>query len=246
MKIFLLGSVLAASILFSGCESACCQKVPLTQSVVDEKGNQTPIPVITDLPAKAECGIVLNGSGANSTDPDGEIVDYAWTLDNQPVTGENLVATTLPCDGKNHEVCLTVTDNKGASQTTCQTIFVVEPQPQPQPEPQPEPQSQDHCDQLIPKITYEKADAMQYKFHCTESTYNGVQIDLPTAATCEWNAHKTFQDNTSYDHGTVGPVKWINVDPEKFKSLDLTLTVKKDGCEKTITEHYILPNDLPY
>ncbi len=244
MKIFLLGSVLAAGILFSGCESACCQKVPLRQSVVDEKGNLTPIPVISDLPAKTACGIVLNGSGAKSTDPDGKIVSYAWTLDDQPITGENLLSTTLPCDGQNHKVCLTVTDDKGASQTTCQTIFVIDEQPKPQPQPQPQPN--DKCDLLVPQITYEKADAMQYKFYCTESTYNGAQIDLATAATCEWNAHKTFLDGTSYDHGEIAATKWVDVNPTEFKSLDLTLTVKKDGCEKTITQHYILPNDLPY
>ena len=240
-KFGLFSSALLAGLLLAGCDSSCCQDVVLTKSI-KVAGNQTPIPVITGIPAKSACGIVLDGSGTKSSDPDGTIVSYQWTLDGIDVNAGDNVSATLPCDGKNHKICLTVTDDKGASQTTCQTIYVIQDQPQPQPQPQP----QDKCDTLDPKITFEKADAMQYKFSCETSTYKGNQIDAAIAAGCEWNAHKTFKDGTSYDHGTTGPVKWINVDPATFKALDLTLTVNTGECKKTITEHYIIPDDLPY
>ncbi len=238
-KFILFSSAMAAALLLAGCDSSCCQDVVLTKSI-KVKGNQTPIPVITGIPAKSECGIVLDGSGTQSSDPDGTIVAYKWTLDGAEVNAGDNVSATLPCDGQNHNICLTVTDDKGASQTTCQTIYVVKDQPQPQPQPQ------DKCDTLVPKITYEKADAMQYKFSCETSTYKGNAIDAATAAVCEWYAHKIFKDDTFEDHGTTGPVKWINVDPATFKALDLTLTVNTGECKKTITEHYIIPDDLPY
>ncbi len=236
MKLFLVGSALAAIVLLNGCDSACCQDVALAETIA-VKGNQTPIPVITGLPAKAPCGTELTASGTQSHDPDGTIASYQWQLDGDALAGEGSALATLPCDGKNHTVCLTVTDNKGLSQTTCQTIVVDNGTPAPQPQ---------ACD-LNPLITYEKADEMQYKFYCTDSTYNGVKIDDATAAECEWSATKYFKESDeSYTHGQKGPVKWINVDPDKFRALDLTLTIKKEDCKKTITKHYFIPQDLPY
>lgn len=237
MKRLLMSSVVLIGFLYSGCDSACCQDIPLVQTSVDQLGNLTPIPVITGLPAKAPCGTRLTASGTESSDPDGTIAAYHWTLDGNALNATQTAETTLPCDGKEHQVCLTVTDNGGASQTTCQTIQIDNTKPEPKPA--------DTCN-IVPVITYEKADAMQYKFYCTQSTYNGEPIDAATAEACEWSAIKTFQNGDSYIHGQTGPVKWINVDPEKFKALDLTLTVKNDDCEATVTKHYFIPDDLPY
>jgi hypothetical protein len=240
MRLFLLGSSLLAGLLWSGCNSACCQDVALVESApspVGEKGNMTPIPVITGLPSKAPCGITLSASATDSSDPDGSIVKYSWKLDGVVLTGNENAVTTLPCDGKNHQVCLTVTDNKGASQTTCQTVTVDNAKPEPKPA--------DSCN-IVPVITYEKADSLQYKFYCTDSTYNGKKIDEATAAECTWVAKKYFKNGDSDSHGQTGPVKWINVDPDIFKAMDLTLTVKNDDCEATVTKHYFIPADLPY
>ncbi len=242
MKLILAVSALAAIVL-SGCESTCCQDVSLVESApvgVTEKGeksNLTPIPVISGLPAKAPCGTSLNADASQSSDPDGKIVAYTWRLDNTLLTEEKTAAATLPCDGKPHEACLTVTDDKGASQTTCQSILVDNAKPEPKPA--------DSCN-IVPVITYEKADSLQYKFYCTDSTYNGEKIDAATEANCEWSAKKYFKDDSFSVHDQTGPVKWINVDPDRFKAMDLTLTVKNDDCEATITKHYFIPADLPY
>ena len=235
MKNLLLGSALIASVLFSGCDSECCQDVLLTQSV-SVKGNQTPVPVITGLPAEAPCGTALTALGTQSYDPDGTITSYLWKLDGVSLDSDESASAILPCDGQDHQVCLTVTDDKGLQQTTCQIVRINNDKPQP---------PVNSCD-LQSKITYEKADEMQYKFYCTESTYNGERIDAATADTCEWTATKTFKDGSVDTHGQTGAVKWVNVDPDTFKALDLTLTIKKDDCEATITEHYLIPQDLPY
>ena len=234
MKFILLGSALLAGLIFSGCNSECCQDVVLTKSV-DLKGNKTPVPVITGLPSTVPCGTLITALGTESYDPDGSIEKYEWFLDNEKLSLIDSASTHIPCDGQPHKVCLIVTDNKNASQQVCQIITVDDEKPLPV----------DTCN-MVPKITFEKADAKQYKFSCQESTYNDAPIDSDIAAECQWTATKTFQDGTINSHDDHGPVKWVNVDPATFKALDLTLTVKKDDCEKTITEHYIIPQDLPY
>jgi hypothetical protein len=236
MRNLLFASAIVSSVLFiNGCDGECCQDVLLTQSIA-VRGNQTPIPVITGLPTKSPCGTELTALATNSYDPDGTITSYIWKLDGTTLNGTESTSVLLPCDGKSHKVCLTVVDNEGAQQTTCQTLNIDNEKTEP---------PANNCD-LKPKIIYEKADEMQYKFYCTESTYNGSKIDAETAATCQWSATKTFKDDSTDHHGLIGPAKWVNVDPDIFKSLDLTLTVKKDDCEATITEHYLIPQDLPY
>ena len=236
MKFFLSVSLISAAVLFNACDSSCCQNVVLTKSV-EIKGNQTPVPVITGVPVEVACGEKITADGTQSYDPDGQILQYSWTVDNLENGQFDAFSLTLPCDNQPHNICLKVTDNKNASQEVCQSVTVVENKP---------PVKETACD-LVPKITFEKADEMQYKFYCNQSTYNGNPIDQQTSNKCQWLAKKTFTDGTSQDiHGLKGPVKWINIDPEIFKSMDLTLTVKNEQCEKTITEHYLLPQDLPY
>ena len=147
----------------------------------------------------------------------------------------------MPCDDAEHILCLSVTDNKGAKAQTCQKIAVVKNQ-----SPNIEiPIDPDSCN-IIPLITYEKADAQQYKFFCDETLYNNIPIN-PDATNCKWTATKTFiNDEEQESHDVEGPVKWVNVDPETFKALDLTLTVTNGDCENSITKHYVLPQDLPY
>ncbi len=235
MKIIGAGLLAVTAFLVSGCDSECCQDVVLTKSVVNEKGNSTPVPIIKGLPATVPCGVTLTADGTASSDPDGEIVNYEWIIDKQKVSNIDTVTTTIPCDGQVHMVCLKVTDDKGATQQTCQMLTIEKDKPV----------REDICDlELV--ITPEKADSKQYKFYCTDSTYKGKKIDAATAATCEWHKIKTLLDGTTVKADSTGAVKWVNVDPAKFKSLDLTLTVKNDECEKTITEHYIIQTDLPY
>jgi hypothetical protein len=234
MRNLLFASALVSSVLFiNGCDGECCQNVPLTQSV-SVKGNQTPIPVITGLPTEAPCGTELTAYGTNSYDPDGTIASYIWKLDGTTLNGSESASAVLPCDGKTHQVCLTVVDNEGLQQTTCQTININNEKTQP-------PISS--CD-LQPKITYEKGHSLQYKFYCKDTIYDGEKID-PNKAICEWKVSKTLIDGTTKVYQLTGPLQWINVDAKKYKALDITLSVKNDDCEASITEHYLLPKDLP-
>ncbi len=237
MKMFLFGSVLVAGLILSGCESACCQNVTISDTKKDLLGNLLPIPVITGLPTEAKCGTLLNASALQSEDKDGVIVSYDWTLDGTPIGSTSETQPVLPCNEETHTICLKVTDDQNASQQTCQSLKVNN-------EKEPEP-IVDTC-KIEPVITYEKADSLQYKFFCEDSTYNGTKIDLATT-TCEWTATKKFIGSDEEDvHSAIEPVKWINVDPATFESMDLTLTVKNGDCQKSITKHYILADDLPY
>ncbi len=230
--LFMLFSTLTASLFYSGCDSSCCQDVALVQSIVNENGNQTPVPVIVGLPATAPCGIELIADGKQSYDKDGTIVKYAWELDGTRIAADNATAATLPCDGQNHEVCLQVTDNMGASQMTCQTILVDNSLSQPMA----------NCD-INPEITYSSSHALEYEFSCTDSTYEGVKISASDAQSCVWRATETYTDGTTKVTTQTGPVKLLTIDPETFQSMDLTLTVKAGDCEKSVTKHYLLSQE---
>ncbi len=237
MRIFLFSSVMVCGLIFTGCESACCQNVTISDTKKDLLGNLLPIPVITGLPTEAKCGTLLNASALQSKDQDGVITAYEWTLDGESIGSQSQSQPTLPCNEEIHTVCLKVTDDKNASQQTCQSLKVNN-------EKEPEPPA--HTCGIEPVITYEKADSMQYKFFCKDSTYNGEKIDLATT-TCEWTATKKFVGSDEKDvHSAITPVKWVNVDPNTFESMDLTLTVKNKECQKSVTKHYILADDLPY
>ncbi len=239
MKLFVSVSVMSALFLLSGCQEQCCKK-DLTTSI-SARGNLTPIAKITGVPTKMGCGISFNANGTTSIDKDGKIVAYYWTLDDVQIDADTAKTTTvLPCDDATHKLCLKVQDNEGAYATTCQNISVitensayinipVDPK----------------CN-ITPVITYEKADAQQYKFSCAKSLYQGKEID-PNKTQCLWQATKTYTNSQEqYSHDVIGPIKWVNVNPDTFKALDLTLSVKNDNCEQTITKHYLLPQDLPY
>ena len=64
---------------------------------------------------------------SDSSDPDGEIVDYAWQFAGTTATGA-VQTVTFPEAG-DHEVTLTVTDDDGASSSTSRLITVEDPPP---------------------------------------------------------------------------------------------------------------------
>ena len=82
--------------------------------VLSESGNQSPVAnagidqIITDAEGDGEI-VVLNGSA--STDPDGEIVSYAWDTNNDGSTDLTGLSITPTFAIGNHIVTLTVTDN---------------------------------------------------------------------------------------------------------------------------------------
>ncbi len=239
MKFFIFSFITVVLIMTTGCQDQCCQK-DLKDSLI-VKGNLTPVAEITGVPTQMTCGTSFTANGTTSSDRDGEITNYTWTLDDSSIGTDTIRTAVLPCDDAEHTLCLSVTDNKGAKAQTCQKIAVVKNE-------SPNitvPIDPDSCN-LIPIVTYEKADAQQYKFFCAESLDHNKPID-PNTTNCKWTATKTFLNgNEQETHNVKGPVKWINVNPETFKALDLTLTVTNADCVNSITKHYVLPQDLPY
>lgn len=83
--------------------------------------NQLPVAAIGAECTWMECVL----TAADSTDPDGEIVGYSWTIDGVDVgTAETFTHVfTTPGD---HEVLLTVTDDDGAQNTTTVSVTTSE------------------------------------------------------------------------------------------------------------------------
>lgn len=89
--------------------------------------NQAPSAVITASPASGSAPLMANLSGSESTDPDGQITEYAWNIDGVTDEGADLSRTfEVGC----HEVELTVTDDDGATGTATLTIPVASGAPQ--------------------------------------------------------------------------------------------------------------------
>jgi nucleoid-associated protein YgaU len=83
-------------------------------------GNQPPRAVISG-PTSGSVGENLSFSGANSTDPDGRIVSYAWNF-GDGTTGSGVNVTHSYKAAGTYKVTLTVTDDgRGTAQATIQT-----------------------------------------------------------------------------------------------------------------------------
>jgi len=73
-------------------------------------------------PTTANVGEQIDLSGAESTDPDGEIVSYEWTVDGTSYTGET-TSISLDSPGE-YTVELTVTDDAGETDTVTRTLTI--------------------------------------------------------------------------------------------------------------------------
>ena len=109
----------------------------VTLQVIDDDGESASdeISVIVNQLPNADAGedfvvkdIDSNGSeqaaldGSNSSDPDGELVSYLWSVANVDIgSGKNLNAVF---DVGAHEIVLTVTDNYGSAAADSLTVFV--------------------------------------------------------------------------------------------------------------------------
>jgi len=99
-------------------------KTTTTQTVtVSAPVNQAPVANFTLTPAQLT--VTVDGSG--STDPDGSVASYAWNYgDGGTATGAKPAAHTYGAAGT-YTITLTVTDNKGAQNSSSQPVTVAAP-----------------------------------------------------------------------------------------------------------------------
>ena len=90
-------------------------------TVVVSAPNVAPVPSIAATPLTGSAPLLVNVSGAASSDADGSIVSYAWNFGNGETATGPLSSTTYTSPGS-YVVRLTVTDNRGASRSTTVTV----------------------------------------------------------------------------------------------------------------------------
>jgi len=117
-KYFLLGLVLVLVMFLVGCGG-----IPTVP-------NQAPIASFTATPISGVVPLQVSFNASSSSDSDGNIISYAWDFkDGNTGSGETINHTFYSTGSYN--VKLTVTDDKGATDSTAKTITVTEPPNQP-------------------------------------------------------------------------------------------------------------------
>ncbi|MGE3845085.1 MAG: PKD domain-containing protein, partial [Vicinamibacterales bacterium] len=94
-----------------------------TSVVVESGGNRPPLAVITGAPLSGRAPLVVNFSGANSSDPDGPLTSYRWTFGDGAEASGVTASHTYPTAGT-YVVTLTVTDALGATHSASVTVSV--------------------------------------------------------------------------------------------------------------------------
>jgi PKD repeat protein len=70
----------------------------------------------------------LEIKGVESSDEDGNVTKYQWTLDDNNISTEKNPTIDLPTEPGTHKICLTVTDNDNLkSKMTCKTFVIPAP-----------------------------------------------------------------------------------------------------------------------
>jgi len=90
---------------------------------VDESTNREPIPHFSLSPAKPRTGQTTTFNAFNTTDPDGSIASYQWTIDEETAGSGPSIEHTFTQPGT-HNVRLTVTDTRNRSDATTREITV--------------------------------------------------------------------------------------------------------------------------
>lgn len=80
--------------------------------------------VVIDAPATAETGDPVPFDGDRTTDPDGQPMTYAWSIDGQALDVENPWLSVSFAHPGTHVVTLTATDATGASASASHTIVL--------------------------------------------------------------------------------------------------------------------------
>ncbi len=203
--------------------------------VVSKPANIPPVAKIEVLPQECTVGETVLGDGTTSSDIDGNVTAYLWSVDaNDSVS--SLAKPIFKCDkvGIKH-ICLKVTDNEGAASTNqaCKDVTVKE-----------------KVIQTIPPVAVIDVvknvddDTPSVTAKC-DGSYDPDQIDGDNnpqndgkILTAEFTVSKTFQDGSVEDPHTGTCPKWIST-PDNLKSMTISLTVTDDDGESTTkTEIY--------
>ncbi|MBA7535909.1 hypothetical protein ES705_28168 [subsurface metagenome] len=90
--------------------------------------NQSPNASFTATPTSGEIPLEVYFNASGSYDSDGNIVNYEWNFEDGNTGNGKIVNHTFSSTG-NYNVRLTVTDDKGATDSTTKLITVTEPEP---------------------------------------------------------------------------------------------------------------------
>ena len=86
--------------------------------------NTPPVAAAVATPTTGAAPLVVNFSGATSTDADGAIIDWTWTFGEASATGSGVTTSYTYNTAGTYTVGLTVTDNGGATNSTTITVVV--------------------------------------------------------------------------------------------------------------------------
>jgi len=92
--------------------------------------NQPPIASFTANPTSGVAPLEVSFNASGSSDPDGNIVSYEWDFEDGDTGSGEIINHTFSSTGS-YKVELTVTDNKGATDSTTKSIIVTESPNQP-------------------------------------------------------------------------------------------------------------------
>ena len=126
-KILLSSAIIAAAFVGCGGDGTCCDATPAAETVAPNNIAIAPVATITNLnnATKIQAGQSLTVNGTTSSDRDGTVAEYSWTIDGQPVSTAANPTLTFDTAG-DHTVCLTVTDNDAlkSQNVECRTLTV--------------------------------------------------------------------------------------------------------------------------
>lgn len=106
------------------------QRYTITVTITEEQPNKDPVARFTYSPSEPKVGESVRFDGTDSYDPDGSIERYRWDFGDGSTDSGSVVYHSFSRAGS-YRVTLTVTDNKGATNSTSKTVTVKESENKP-------------------------------------------------------------------------------------------------------------------
>jgi len=240
MKKTIFSSIVLAMI-FAGCggDSGCCDASKSLGAGAEQNPNLdnkstgksvAPVAAFTHLNDHDTftVGQSVPLDASTSTDADGSITSYNWTIDGKPFSTEAKPKFTFEKSGS-HEICLTVTDDSNMSTTKCKTVNVKEAVAENATEPTPQ----------IPSAEITLSDSDEplklYSYHtfsCLESYDNDDIGDIDEIKRCDWeiNSYRTID-------GKEVPFRHCSAENTKEHEVQICTHVEKIVAKLTVTDN---------